>query len=227
MREDPRGGEGHRRAGDSPRLRLPVRERRLRRGLREGRHRVHRAAGVGDLARWASSPRPRRGWRRRTCRWCPATTGRTRRPALLQQEADRIGYPVLIKASAGGGGKGMRVVEKSADFAAALESCKREAINAFGDDAVLIEKYLTRPRHIEVQVFADTPRRVRVPVRARLLGAAPAPEGAGGGAGSGAARGAPPVDGRGGRARRRRPSATSAPARWSSSPRATTSTSWR
>jgi 3-methylcrotonyl-CoA carboxylase alpha subunit len=76
-------------------------------------------------------------------------------PALLQREADRIGYPVLIKASAGGGGKGMRAVDKSEDFAAALASCKREAINSFGDDAVLIEKYVQRPRHIEIQVFGD------------------------------------------------------------------------
>ena len=77
-------------------------------------------------------------------------------PALLQREADAIGYPVLIKASAGGGGKGMRAVDKSEDFAAALASCKREAINSFGDDAVLIEKYVQRPRHIEIQVFGDT-----------------------------------------------------------------------
>ncbi|MFZ5439205.1 MAG: acetyl-CoA carboxylase biotin carboxylase subunit [Myxococcota bacterium] len=86
----------------------------------------------------------------------PGYHGSNQDPAHLHQQADRIGYPVLIKASAGGGGKGMRAVEKSADFPAALESCKREAINAFGDDAVLIEKYLTKPRHIEVQVFADT-----------------------------------------------------------------------
>ena len=76
--------------------------------------------------------------------------------ALLQREADAMGYPVLIKASAGGGGKGMRAVDQSADFAAALASCKREAINSFGDDAVLIEKYVQRPRHIEIQVFGDT-----------------------------------------------------------------------
>jgi len=75
---------------------------------------------------------------------------------LLKQEADRIGYPVLIKASAGGGGKGMRAVDKPADFEAALASCKREAINSFGDDAVLVEKYVQRPRHIEIQVFGDT-----------------------------------------------------------------------
>ena len=86
----------------------------------------------------------------------PGYHGRDQDPALLQREADRIGYPVLIKASAGGGGKGMRVVEKSEDFAAALASCQREAINSFGMDAVLIEKYVQRPRHIEIQVFGDT-----------------------------------------------------------------------
>ena len=75
---------------------------------------------------------------------------------FLQGEADRIGYPVLLKASAGGGGKGMRVIEHSKDFKDALASCKREAINSFGDDKVLAEKYLQRPRHIEIQVFADT-----------------------------------------------------------------------
>ena len=77
-------------------------------------------------------------------------------PALLKREADRIGYPVLIKASAGGGGKGMRVVLAAEEFDAALASCKREAINSFGDDAVLIERYVQRPRHIEIQVFFDT-----------------------------------------------------------------------
>ncbi|MEO5670203.1 MAG: acetyl/propionyl/methylcrotonyl-CoA carboxylase subunit alpha [Ramlibacter sp.] len=76
--------------------------------------------------------------------------------ALLKTEAGRIGYPVLIKASAGGGGKGMRAVDKAEDFDSALASCKREAINSFGDDAVLIEKYVQRPRHIEIQVFGDT-----------------------------------------------------------------------
>ena len=86
----------------------------------------------------------------------PGYHGANQAPELLQAEADRIGYPVLIKASAGGGGKGMRAVEKSEDFMAALESCQREAINSFGDDAVLIEKYVQRPRHIEIQVFGDT-----------------------------------------------------------------------
>ena len=86
----------------------------------------------------------------------PGYQGEDQDPQLLQREADAIGYPVLIKASAGGGGKGMRLVEKSEDFAAALESCKREAINSFGNDAVLVEKYVLRPRHIEIQVFGDT-----------------------------------------------------------------------
>jgi 3-methylcrotonyl-CoA carboxylase alpha subunit len=86
----------------------------------------------------------------------PGYHGADQDPDLLQLEADSIGYPVLIKASAGGGGKGMRVVDKAEDFAAALASCKREAVNSFGDDAVLIEKYVQRPRHIEIQVFGDT-----------------------------------------------------------------------
>ncbi len=85
----------------------------------------------------------------------PGYHGADQDAALLEAEAERIGYPVLIKASAGGGGKGMRVVEQAKDFAAALASCQREAINSFGDAAVLIEKYVQRPRHIEIQVFAD------------------------------------------------------------------------
>jgi 3-methylcrotonyl-CoA carboxylase alpha subunit len=85
----------------------------------------------------------------------PGYHGSNQEPAFLQTESNRIGYPVLIKASAGGGGKGMRVVDKEIDFVAALSSCKREAMNSFGDDAVLIEKYVQRPRHIEIQVFGD------------------------------------------------------------------------
>ena len=76
--------------------------------------------------------------------------------ALLADEAGRIGYPVLIKASAGGGGKGMRRVDAAQDFAAALASCQREAQSSFGDAHVLVERYVTRPRHIEIQVFADS-----------------------------------------------------------------------
>lgn len=86
----------------------------------------------------------------------PGYLGEDQDPARLQAEADAIGYPVLIKAVAGGGGKGMRQVDAAGDFADALASCKREAAASFGDDRVLIEKYILSPRHIEVQVFGDT-----------------------------------------------------------------------
>ena len=86
----------------------------------------------------------------------PGYHGSDQSPELLRSEADRIGYPVLIKASAGGGGKGMRTVDKTEDFDEALQSCKREAITSFGNDVVLVEKYAQRPRHIEIQVFGDT-----------------------------------------------------------------------
>jgi acetyl/propionyl-CoA carboxylase alpha subunit len=86
----------------------------------------------------------------------PGYLGSDQSADRMQREADAIGFPVLIKAVAGGGGKGMRKVERAADFAAALESCRREAAASFGEDRVLLEKYVTRPRHIEVQVFADS-----------------------------------------------------------------------
>ena len=85
----------------------------------------------------------------------PGYHGEDQDPTRLAKAAQKIGYPVLIKASAGGGGKGMRVVERARDFAAALDSARREAASAFGDDRVLLEAFLARPRHIEVQVFAD------------------------------------------------------------------------
>ena len=86
----------------------------------------------------------------------PGDHGEDQCPDRLAQVAQEIGYPVLIKASAGGGGKGMRRVDHPEDFAAALEAARRESAAAFGDDRVLIEKYLIQPRHVEVQVFADT-----------------------------------------------------------------------
>jgi acetyl/propionyl-CoA carboxylase alpha subunit len=85
----------------------------------------------------------------------PGYLGEDQSDKALAREAGRIGYPVLIKAVAGGGGKGMRRVDAAGDFAAALESARREAKAAFGDDRVLLETYVTRPRHIEVQVFGD------------------------------------------------------------------------
>ncbi|HJV40727.1 acetyl/propionyl/methylcrotonyl-CoA carboxylase subunit alpha [Caulobacter sp.] len=85
----------------------------------------------------------------------PGYLGEDQSVERLTAEAGKIGYPVLIKAVAGGGGKGMRKVERAEDFEAALGSCRREASAAFGDERVLLEKYVTRPRHIEVQVFGD------------------------------------------------------------------------
>ena len=86
----------------------------------------------------------------------PGYLGADQDPARLKAEADAIGYPVLIKAVAGGGGKGMRRVDEAAGFDDALDSARREAASAFGDDRVLIEKYVLSPRHIEVQVFGDS-----------------------------------------------------------------------
>ncbi|TMM47319.1 acetyl/propionyl/methylcrotonyl-CoA carboxylase subunit alpha [Qipengyuania marisflavi] len=86
----------------------------------------------------------------------PGYLGEDQSVERLKQEAETIGYPVLIKAVAGGGGKGMRKVEKAADFEADLESCRREAKASFSNDEVLLEKWITSPRHIEVQVFGDS-----------------------------------------------------------------------
>ncbi len=86
----------------------------------------------------------------------PGYHGANNEPAFLAEQAGLIGYPVLIKASAGGGGKGMRRVDRAEDFAAALASCQREAQASFGNSHVLVERYVLRPRHIEIQVFGDT-----------------------------------------------------------------------
>ncbi|POY76413.1 hypothetical protein BMF94_0611 [Rhodotorula taiwanensis] len=91
--------------------------------------------------------------------WHPSDADRSnadsQTPAFLQEQADKIGYPVLIKAVSGGGGKGMKIVDRKEDFAGQLESAKREARKHFGDDEVLLERYITRPRHVEVQIFSD------------------------------------------------------------------------
>ncbi|TRZ58399.1 MAG: ATP-grasp domain-containing protein, partial [Rhodocyclaceae bacterium] len=86
----------------------------------------------------------------------PGYHGDQQAPEFLKTHAEAIGYPVLIKASAGGGGKGMRVVTRPMDFLEALASCKREGQSSFGDEQVLLERYLQRPRHIEMQIFGDT-----------------------------------------------------------------------
>ena len=85
----------------------------------------------------------------------PGYHGDNQEPAFLSQQAAEIGFPVLIKAVAGGGGKGMRLVTQRSDFAEALASAQAEALSGFGNGAVLIEKYITTPRHIEIQVFGD------------------------------------------------------------------------
>ena len=85
----------------------------------------------------------------------PGYLGQDQSPKTLKTEAGKIGYPVLIKAVAGGGGKGMRRVDNAIDFDEALLSCQREAKASFGDDRVLLEKWITNPRHIEVQIFGD------------------------------------------------------------------------
>ncbi|HEY7242086.1 MAG TPA: acetyl/propionyl/methylcrotonyl-CoA carboxylase subunit alpha [Burkholderiales bacterium] len=85
----------------------------------------------------------------------PGYHGDDQDPALLEKEAARTGFPVLIKPSAGGGGKGMRVVSNKNEFLPALEAARREAKSSFGDDRVLIERYLEKPRHIEIQIFGD------------------------------------------------------------------------
>ncbi|MEZ0471924.1 acetyl/propionyl/methylcrotonyl-CoA carboxylase subunit alpha [Luteimonas salinilitoris] len=86
----------------------------------------------------------------------PGYTGEDQAPETLEREAARIGYPLMIKAAHGGGGKGMRVVREPADFLPNLGSCKREAASAFGRDRVLLERYIEQPRHIEIQVFGDS-----------------------------------------------------------------------
>ena len=86
----------------------------------------------------------------------PGYHGENQDPTFLKEQADRIGYPVLIKASAGGGGKGMSLVERAEDFLESLSSCKREALSSFGNDDVLIERYIVNPRHVEVQIFGDS-----------------------------------------------------------------------
>ena len=86
----------------------------------------------------------------------PGYTGEDQSPELLAREAERVGFPLMIKAAYGGGGKGMRIVRSAEEFLPALESCQREARNAFGRDRVLLERYIESPRHIEIQVFADS-----------------------------------------------------------------------
>jgi 3-methylcrotonyl-CoA carboxylase alpha subunit len=123
-----------RRAGDPSRLRLPVGERRLRRRRRGRRPRVHRPERA-SMRKMGSKAGAKELMAAHGVPVVPGYTGADQDPALLQREADQIGYPLMIKAAHGGGGKGMRIVHASGEFAAALESCQREAAGAFGATA--------------------------------------------------------------------------------------------
>ena len=163
----------------------------------------------------------------------PGYHGEDQSEGFLAERAAEIGWPVLIKAVAGGGGKGMRRVDAASGFAPALDAARREARAAFGNDAVLIEKYVAIAAPRRDPGLRRQPRQRRPPFRARLLGAAPAPEGARGGPCPGHDAGGARGDGRGGGPGGKRRSATSAPAPSSSSPTPrgrsgpTASGSWR
>ena len=118
--------------------------------------RLRRAAAGGDAGDGAQEFRQGADAARPACRSCRAITATTRTRSSCARRPTRSAIPVLIKAIAGGGGRGMRRVDAHVDFEAALESASREAQAAFGDGRVLIEKYVASPRHIEVQVFADS-----------------------------------------------------------------------
>ena len=142
--------------------------------------------------------------------------------------AETIGFPVIIKATAGGGGKGMRIALNAEQFSQSFSLAQNEALSAFGNGAVYVEKYLARPRHVEIQVHGRHPRDGHPPRRARLLGAAPPPEADRGEPEPGAERRPAGPDGRGRRAARRGRSGTSARGRSSScSTRTAASTSWK
>ncbi len=112
----------------------------------------------------------------------PGYQGADQSDAALAREAERIGFPVMVKAAAGGGGRGMRLVGAKKDLAAALATARAEAESAFGSGELILEKAVADARHVEIQIARRRARPHRASGRARLLGAAPAPEGAGGGA---------------------------------------------
>ena len=151
----------------------------------------------------------------------PGSDGMLRDDLHALSEAERIGYPVLIKPSAGGGGKGMRMVRTPRELQQALRVCRSEAQAAFGDDSLYLEKWLEENRHVEVQVVVDRFGHGVHVGRARLLGPAPPPEDPRGGPDPGARRGGPGGPRRAGRPRRSSPPATRTSARSSSSSTAT------
>ena len=138
-----------------PGLRLPLREPVVRRGVRRGRPDVHRAVASGDAAAGRQGGGAPPGGRSTACRSSPATTAPTQDDRLLADEAARIGFPLLVKAAAGGGGRGMRVVTALSDLGEALAAARREAAAAFGDDTLILERLVVGARHVEVQVLGD------------------------------------------------------------------------
>ena len=137
-----RAAQAGRRRRDPPRLRLPRRERGLRRGGRGGRARLGRPAARGAAA----------GGDKLEAKRIAAEAGV---PVVPTGEPDELGFPLLVKAAAGGGGRGMRVVREPAELDEALAAAAREAEAAFGDGTVFCERYVERPRHVEIQLLAD------------------------------------------------------------------------
>ena len=138
------------------RLRLPLRESRAAARLRARRHHLRRTQRASCWNCSATRPPPAASRRRPAFRWCPAPKQPvTRSQAGRARSPREIGFPLIIKAAFGGGGRGMRVVESAADFAGRLEEARREAGAAFGNDAVFLERFVRRARHIEVQILGD------------------------------------------------------------------------
>ena len=144
------GGRGH-----PSRLRLPRRERGLRGGLHRRRLHLRRPARAEHRAPWVRRSSPRRAWRAAGVPLLPGYAGEQQDLEHLGRAARAAGLPLIVKPAAGGGGKGMQIVRREAEIAPALAAARRLAESAFGDGALLLERYLEAPRHIEVQVFAD------------------------------------------------------------------------
>jgi acetyl-CoA carboxylase biotin carboxylase subunit len=154
MAADPVGLPRSPARGDPPRLRLPVGERQFRAGGRGSRHQVHRP--LGGAYPHDGRQDHRQGHDAEAGRALRARLrGRRRAPGNGEAIAADIGYPVIIKATAGGGGRGMKLARSEADLENAFRTARSEAKAAFGNDEVYLEKYLGKPRHIEVQVFGD------------------------------------------------------------------------
>ena len=213
---------------DPSRLRLPLREHGIRRACAGQRPGVHRSRARPAWTTWGTSPWPSASWRRPGYPPSPAVRDAVAAVAEALRLADEVGYPVMLKASAGGGGRGMRLVEDPADLERHFLAASAEAEAAFGNGALYLEKVIVRPAPRRGAGARRRPGRGPDAGRARLLHPAPPPEGAGGVA-LAAAGPAGPARAPGGWSSGPAPrSATRAPAPWSSwSTRTSASTSWR